>query len=255
MKKKNCLIYCNCGADIISTEKKDALNDIVKKSKTDVIELQDLCAFSLNEKDYLNSIEDRYDKKIIIACYPRAIKSIFAQNKIEITNFEVINFRVSEVETIEKTINSKIIDSNEENSYKIAKSSLEVPAWYPVIEESRCTLCGQCARFCLFGVYKFDKKSLVVTNPLNCKNNCPACGRNCPTDAIIFPRLKENSALSGAEPINTGQSKNEQNGGLFVQLNARNRNRKNIFNPEVMKQAEEERKKALDELKNGLKKI
>ena len=247
MKKQNCLIYCNCSADIISPEKKNSLSQAFKNLTVDVFELHDLCAFSLNEKDYLKSIEDNYDKKFIVACYPRAVENIFAQNKIELSNYEVLNFRVTETPVIARSIKSEIGRTTGENTYKIEKSNLEVPAWYPVIEQSRCTLCGQCARFCLFGVYNYDKKSLEVVNPLNCKNNCPACGRTCAASAIIFPRLKENSVLSGADPI----TKPEQNEGLFVLLNERNRNRKNIFKQGVVKLAEEERNKAIEELKKG----
>lgn len=255
MEKQSCLIYCNCGADIISSDKKDSLKQALKNIAVDVFELHDLCAFSLKEKNYLKSIEDNYDKKIIIACYPRAIKNIFSQNKIQLSNFEVVNFRIMETESITNYLTSKFEDAEGASNYKIKKSNIDVPAWYPVIEESRCTLCGQCARFCLFGVYKFDKKSLKVVNPLNCKNNCPACGRTCPVSAIIFPRLKENSVLSGADPNKEAEAKSEQNESLFVLLNERNRNRKNIFKTGIVKQAEEERNKAIEELKKGLGKI
>lgn len=256
MEKQNCLIYCNCGANIISEEKKNALSQAFKALAIDVIELHDLCAFSLNEKEYLQSLEDNYDKKFIIACYPRAIKNIFSQNNIQISNYEVFNFRIMETEAITNELQSKIENTDTGSRYIIEKSKLDVPAWYPVIEEDRCTLCGQCARFCLFGVYKFDKKNLEVVNPLHCKNNCPACGRTCPSSAIIFPRLKDNSVLSGADPSSAEKTvKQEQNEGLFVLLNERNKNRKAIFKPGVKEQAEAERKKALEEIKKGLGRI
>lgn len=87
-------------------------------------------------------------------------------------------------------------------------------------------------------------------DPLACKNNCPACGRTCPTSAIMFPRLDEKSVLAGAEP---GKEKKAAGGeGLFVMLNDRNRDRKNIFRKGVMQQAEDERRKALEELKSTI---
>jgi ferredoxin len=67
--------------------------------------------------------------------------------------------------------------------------------WFPVIDYDRCTACGQCAAFCLFGVYTHEPQRVRVTRPVNCKNNCPACARVCPAGAIIFP--KHNAA-----PIN-----------------------------------------------------
>jgi heterodisulfide reductase subunit A-like polyferredoxin len=255
MEKKNCLIYCNCGAGIIADEKQNKLSNKFKELNIDVFELHDLCAFSIHEKDFLNSLEKDYDKKFIVACYPRAIQNMFSQNNNNLTNYEVLNFRELSAEDIFETLKEKTNGISVESKYELKKSTLEVPAWYPVIDKSRCTLCGQCARFCVFGVYKYNKKSLEVVNPLSCKNNCPACGRTCPASAIIFPRLPENSVLSGAEPGNQEiQAKTETKEGLFVLLNERNSTRRNIFRQGVILQAEEEKRKALDELKKGLEK-
>ncbi len=252
MEKQNCLIYCNCGAGIITGEKQNALSNVLKELNIQVFELHDICAFSINEKEFLNSLETDYAKKFIVACYPRAIDNIFAQNKIELSNYEVLNFRELETENILEILKEKVNGSSAESGYEVKKSSLAVPAWYPVIDKSRCTLCGQCARFCVFGVYKFNKKSLEVVNPLSCKNNCPACGRTCPASAIIFPRLPENSSLSGAEsgteekPVKPAKKE-----GLFTLLNERNSTRRNIFRQGVMDQAEAEKLKAIEEFKKA----
>lgn len=71
--------------------------------------------------------------------------------------------------------------------------------WYPVIDFSRCNSCGQCAEFCLFGVFDLcgDGKP-VVKNPANCKPGCPACARVCPAGAIIFPLYEGDEAIAGA---------------------------------------------------------
>ncbi len=246
--KKNVLIYCRCTAGVISEQKQSEIAEAVQQAKTDVVELHDLCAFTVNEKEKLSEINSAYENKKIIACYPRAIQNMFQQNKIEMDNFEVINYRELSVQEIEVEIANEAPAENP--VYELAKSSLEVPAWYPVIEESRCIYCGKCARFCVFGVYKFSKKSLEVVEPLNCKNNCPACGRTCPTSAIIFPRLKENSVLSGAEPgTETTKVATQTQGGLFVMLNERNNTRRNIFKQDMMQLAEDEKRKAIEELK------
>lgn len=70
------------------------------------------------------------------------------------------------------------------------------PAWYPVIDGERCTNCGRCLSFCLFGVYAPGERHPRVAQPRHCKNNCPACARICPGVAIIFPKLHE-SPLNG----------------------------------------------------------
>lgn len=246
--KKNVLIYCRCSAGIISEQKQNEIAGLMKEADTDVVELQDLCAFTVNEKEKLAEINSKYEQKTIVACYPRAINAMFNQNKIGIDNYEVVNYRERSVQEISEEIKKQIPSENP--VYEIVKNSLEVPAWYPVIEESRCIYCGKCAHFCVFGVYKFSKKNLEVVEPLNCKNNCPACGRTCPTSAIIFPRLKENSVLSGAEP-GTEEPKpaTQTQGGLFVMLNERNNNRRNIFKQDMMQLAEDEKRKAIEELK------
>ena len=63
--------------------------------------------------------------------------------------------------------------------------------WYPVIDLSRCTNCLECIDFCLFGVYGIDaQETILVEQPDNCRQGCPACSRVCPENAIIFPQHK-----------------------------------------------------------------
>jgi len=63
--------------------------------------------------------------------------------------------------------------------------------WYPVIDLSRCTNCLECIDFCLFGVYGIDsRETILVEQPDNCRQGCPACSRVCPENAIIFPQHK-----------------------------------------------------------------
>ena len=246
------MIFCRCGANIISGQKLDEIADSLKKLDVHVFELHDLCAFSVNEKDVLNAIGSEFQRKIVIACYPRAVKNMLKQGGVNFGQFEVMNFReLSTSEILNQLRNEhQIADGNA--LYQVQITSLNVPAWFPVIDESLCTLCGKCARFCLFGVYTFDKKSLKVVNPLACKDKCPACGRTCPTSAIMFPRLDENTVLAGDEP--NGKRIAIDKGSLLTTLNTRNQNRRNIFRQGVIEQAEEERRKALEELKATMSK-
>jgi MinD superfamily P-loop ATPase len=76
-------------------------------------------------------------------------------------------------------------------------------AWYPVLDKERCRECGKCHDFCLFGVYAIENGRTRVAQPRNCKNNCPACARMCPSKAIIFPKYEKS-------PINGGLDDEEQ---------------------------------------------
>lgn len=197
--KKDVLIYCNCGAGIIPKAKQNEIAGVLRKTNTDVIELRDLCAYSINEKAFLGRINANFKRKWIIACYPRAVINMFRQNNVAMDNFEVLNFRVMSVRQIKVKLDENLEQDNTEVVYGIKKNALKVPAWYPVVDKSRCVSCGKCARLCVFDVYRFSKENLEVVRPLLCKNNGSACARICPVSAIIFPRLSENSFLSGAE--------------------------------------------------------
>lgn len=252
MPKNSCILFCRCSAKVVAAEKLDEIAEGLKKFDADVFELQDLCALTINEKDVLNTIGREFEKKIIVACYPRAIKNMFRQGRIEFGEFDVLNFKELSASQIFSELETNYQIRKGEARYQVQTTDLNVPAWYPVIDESRCNLCGKCARFCLFGVYSYNKKSLKVIDPLACKDKCPACGRTCPTQAIIFPRLDENSVLAGAEP---GEKKMTiDKGSLLTTLNARNQNRRSIFRQGVVQQAEEERKKAIAEFKLGMEK-
>ncbi len=246
MEQKACVIFCRCGAGIAETSY-DEISEGLKDLDTDVYEMHDLCAFSLHEKDVLNTIGSKYQKKIVVACYPRAVKNMLIQGGVDLGSYDVLNFKELSATKILENLKTEHHFKDGQAHYNIQVSGLKVPAWFPVIDESLCSLCGKCARFCLFGVYSFNKRSLKVVNPLACKNNCPACGRTCPTSAIMFPRLNENTVLAGAEPGSMMKKTGE--GGLMMMLNDRNRDRKNIFRQGVMQQAEEERRKAVAEIR------
>ena len=74
--------------------------------------------------------------------------------------------------------------------------------WYPLVDAERCTQCGQCRQFCVFGVYALDEAGkLVVANPDHCKPGCPACSRICPHSAIMFPLYGRDPAIAGAPSL------------------------------------------------------
>ena len=100
--------------------------------------------------------------------------------------------------------------------------------WFPTIDTDRCISCRKCMDYCIFGVYSWDGANVQVTNPANCKNNCPACARVCPQKAVIFPKYDKspvNGGLSEDEtPVNVNFSELYQQGDLYSKLIARNLN-------------------------------
>lgn len=247
---KSCILLCNCGGGVITSEKAKLIHQIVNLFEADLFQLHDFCGIVINRRDFIGEIEQKYARKIIIACYPRSIINLLAQNNLKFSGFEVLNFRELSAPEIESKLRNDFAFQEGNPIEKSIESGLDVPAWYPVIDMPLCIDCGKCFKFCLFGVYTFTDKKLQVVNPLACKNNCPACGRNCPTDAIIFPRLKEGGVLAGAEP----GDKNKKNSfhtdkNMLLTLNQRSALRRNIFRTGFMEQAEAERQIALDELK------
>ena len=83
MVQKSCVIFCRCGAGIIHEEALTKLSEGLRQFEISVFELRDLCAFTVNEKDVLKTIATEFQQKIIIACYPRAIKNMFQQAGID----------------------------------------------------------------------------------------------------------------------------------------------------------------------------
>lgn len=59
--------------------------------------------------------------------------------------------------------------------------------WFPVIDRSKCTNCGQCVKFCRNGVYnKREYPMPVPANPKGCIQGCHGCGNRCPHGAITY---------------------------------------------------------------------
>ncbi len=144
---------------------------------------------------------------VILACHPRAIQS----------QLNWLGFEAKQLENIRDTNSEDVLshfglscsplrDSAEKEMFRrqIEESPVEngTDAWYPVLDKERCTECGKCHDFCLFGVYTKENKRVKVLKPQNCKNNCPACARMCPSKAIIFPKYEKS-------PINGGTTEEE----------------------------------------------
>ena len=171
------ITICTCSTrHLIDTKK---VNEWVKKANDEGLELvlvDDLCALFEDGDPSIASIAEG----TIVACHERAIKSLLEWHGYDAA--KIINIRVPK---------------------PFKTDGLLSDAWFPVIDKHRCTECGKCFDFCPFGVYEMVDDRVRVVHPHRCKNNCPACARNCPSEAIIFPKYDYS-------PINGGIEQEEQ---------------------------------------------
>lgn len=170
----------------------------------------------------------------IHACHPRAVRALF----------DFAGHPLPEGTKLHNHRRSAVQPSNN-------PSMQSSPAWYPVLDYDRCTSCGQCFEFCLFGVFTKEADGrVVVSAPGNCKNNCPACARICPETAIIFPKVGE-SPINGAEVSDDEERKanvkinvDEILGDdVYAALNARKQKRRSLLNQKKVEKALAERRK------------
>lgn len=203
MQSKQITICACTSRSFISKEKVAKIAAAMKRGGYNVLVKADLCK---------NAMESSPDMPIvaagaILACHPRAVQSQLNWLKLEATQIENIRDN-SDNDVLSRfgLYYSSAQDSEEEKNFRRQIEEFPVEngtdAWYPVIDKKRCTECGKCHDFCLFGVYAKENKQVKVVQPQNCKNNCPACARMCPDKAIIFPKYEKS-------PINGGITEEE----------------------------------------------
>jgi NAD-dependent dihydropyrimidine dehydrogenase PreA subunit len=162
----------------------------LKNAELTVTVVPDLCKTAISHAEQMAEIATT----TVIACYPRAVQSIF--DGLGLKPKQVFDLRNHSSEQIlgEMGISHPVFSP--EHPFPEFSPENEQEAWHPVIDKERCTECGKCHDFCLFGVYSFKERTVKVAQPQNCKNNCPACARVCPSRAIIFPKY-EKSPING----------------------------------------------------------
>lgn len=198
------ILLCRCISNKLYN--KDVVNkliDYISSFEVNIYDIDDLCGLSVINKEQINKIFNN-EINIILSCYDRSIKSLTKDLNVDFNKIKLVNIHKKTFEEIQSEINDLKIKTGKSQVTTIKIGNDWIP-WFPVIDYSRCSNCKQCLNFCLFGVYsRSDDGKIKVTQPKNCKTNCPACARICPSIAIIFPKHNE-------APINGDEITNEEN--------------------------------------------
>lgn len=219
------ILYCDCAyADVVPADVKGAVLDRLRAAGVAFEAVPDLCELAARRDPLLKAIAES-GNAVIIACYPRAVRWLFAYAGAPLPDdAEILNLRSGSPEAIGRHFGVRELRNASPTPQAPANHPKNpwVP-WFPVIDRSRCTNCQQCLNFCLFGVYTAAPDgSVEVKNPANCKTNCPACARICPQVAIIFPKHK-------ASPINGAEVTPEHLAGREVRVDPRTLARGDVY--------------------------
>jgi NAD-dependent dihydropyrimidine dehydrogenase PreA subunit len=219
MTGTNRILYCHCAhARVVPNEVKNAVLEKLSASGVEFEAVPDLCEMAARGDGRLKECASDPSLKIA-ACYPRAVKWLFAAAGATLPDpsAQVLNMRTQTAdEVVDGLMNGNGLSrasASESRGHKAAQddgagraqalgASLDEAAkatpaakpwkpWFPVIDYTRCTNCMQCLSFCLFDVYGVSgDKKIQVQNQTNCKTDCPACSRVCPEVAIMFPKYR-----------------------------------------------------------------
>jgi len=247
------IIFCNCRGELLSEYNKNVICSLLNKLPVKVVELIDLCGVCVSDPNEIATLFEDNLQTLCIACHPRAVTLLLKKSGVNPgKDISFINLREASVDSVTEELNQFVSGLQSSNGYSKILADTDWNAWYPVIDEEKCTSCGQCAEFCLFGVYENVGKSVKVTFPQVCKYNCPACGRICPQMAIVFPKYKQGGAISGSDTFDE-QKEHERlqrdtetilGDDIYLALERRKRKRRSIIKAEAMKAALDERSKA-----------
>jgi len=200
MPKNTLTIYCHCAYyQLVAEQIKSGVLNAIKDTSPDFEAVADLCKMCA-DRDTALKLWAKTKSLKIVACYPRAVRWLFhaAGAPLPKKGVEFFNMRVDNTEKIISSLANNQTVGSSSRSAQLEKTGDWIP-WFPVIDYDRCKNCKQCLNFCLFGVYKLSENGKVeVSNPANCKTNCPACARLCPQSAIIFPKYT-GSPINGDE--------------------------------------------------------
>ncbi|MCU0853139.1 MAG: ferredoxin family protein [Thermoplasmata archaeon] len=64
-------------------------------------------------------------------------------------------------------------------------------AWFPKVNQNKCSGCTSCVEFCIHGVFHSSEGKSHVVRPHNCVVGNTTCRSFCPEKAITFPTHAE----------------------------------------------------------------
>ncbi len=249
------VVFCNCQGKLVKPERLAEITSYLNGQGISFTQLTDLCGLSATRKDEVKALFSDDFETLMIACYPRTVKLLLDEAGIDTGIKQVTTLNMREAGNEELTEQIRAFSDSEplRSSVAALSSDPEWPSWYPVIDYSRCTACGQCADFCLFGVYEKQQGKIVVVHPHDCKNKCPACARICPQTAIVFPKYEHGGAIAGADSIDeTAEHQRQQQdinailgSDIYQSLERRKLRRNSIIRESEMQKAVLERDRAV----------
>lgn len=213
-------IICCCCSDYhrVPSESIRKLSQHFAKKGVKVCLIDDLCYQTIHHHEVLKDISDRQIP--VFACHKRAVNALFAA--ADVSPPPLFDLCAGEEEIIAGLQVEDV--SSDADVPEIPEYFHEWQAWFPAIDRERCNGCGKCIDYCLFGVYSRVDRKVTVTQPANCKTNCPACARMCPQQAIVFPKHPEAPVNGGeAEPPGSVASQPAQDEDLYARLAQRRR--------------------------------